>query len=128
MGKIYILSLVLLFVSCTGDNGSRVIGGELSVYYTEPVKESKAIDLANYWKRKNLLTGKPQDLQVSRLDDRYIVKMIASDPKDAKQMDLQERALLLKLQAELSDSVFAGEILELWICNSQFEQITDINQ
>lgn len=129
MGKhIFVFLSLLLFTSCSGDYGNKIIGGELSVFFVNAEDEQLAVDLAKYFKNRNLLSGQKQDVQLVREKDVHIVKVIAVDPKEAKSMPLNERKLLLELQKELQDSVFTENSVELVVCNEKFEPIYDLNQ
>lgn len=119
---------ILIFTSCTGDYGSKVIGENLTVYFQDNRDEAKATDLAKYLKKRKLLSGEKQDVQLVRIEDKYLVKVIANDIENAKKMPFDERSLLLNLQKELQDSVFSKTIVKLVICNNEFETIYDLNQ
>ena len=117
-----------MFTSCSGDYGNKIIGEELSVFFVNSEDEQLAVDLAKYLKSRKLLSGNKQDVQLIRKGEGHIVKVIAVDPKDAKNMPLNERMLLLELQKELQDSVFTNNSVELMVCNEKFEPIYDLNQ
>lgn len=122
-----ILLLTLLLASCGDDFGSKVVGGNLSVYYVDGSDKSKAESLAMYWKENDLIAGDKQDLQLVKFEDGYELRIIAKNPKGVKQMPFNERKLLSSLQRTLRDSI-PLDGLELVLCDSNFKPIYNINE
>ena len=126
--KTIIFLLLLTGVSaCGDDNGHRVLGENLTVYYLDSEDQKLAEDLAIFWRDNDLLSNNKQDIQLVKDDSGYQVRIIAFNPKEVNAMPLEERALLLDLQKQLNDSLFQNDA-ELVICNSKFKPIYSINQ
>ena len=98
-------------------------GGELTVYYFDQSESETAEKIAFFWKENGLLSGKKQDLQVRRVDDRFTVSMIAVEPKKIDNMSIDEVQLLAQLKKKLYVEVFSQESFTLEICNDRFETI-----
>ena len=109
------------------DHGNRVEGGDLTVYFDRDGDLEKAAAIAKYWKENDLVTGKPQDLKLTFHDSTYFLHMIKRNDLELGQLDLKEQMLLLQLQKNLTDSVFAGADLELVISDDHFKPLMNIN-
>ena len=121
------IGLVMLISSCADDFGHKVVGDKLTVYFVDEADEQKATDLAMYMKKRSLLTGEQQDLQLVTEMDQLYVKLIANNPEEAKKTPLSERMILLEFQKELKDSVFNTPV-SLLICDRDFNPIYDPNK
>lgn len=128
MNKIILLFLFTALFSCSDEYGNKVKGGNLTVYFTNDKDESLASDLAIFWKNNGLLTGEPQDLQISRSSKGYILSIIAREPKSIGKMPFEERKALTDLQSMVRDSVFKEKRVQLIICDNQFKPILNINK
>lgn len=115
----------LMLLSCTSGKGNVVKGGELSVYFIETEDEELATQIANFWKDNELLTGKPQDLQLLRIEDGYQLLIIESEV--GSEINFIERKLLSELQDSLMNTLDLKN-LELAIANSKFEIVHTLNQ
>ncbi len=122
-----ILLFALLLASCGNDFGSKVVGGNLSVYYVDSSDKLKAEALAIYWRENDLISGEQQDLQLVNFEDGYELRIIAKTPKGVKQMPFNERKLLSTLQRVLRDSI-PLDGLEIVLCDSNFKPIYNINE
>jgi hypothetical protein len=126
--KILHLFLVLfLLTACGSDYGHEVRGGDLTVYFIDKKDQGIAEGIARFWKANGLTTGRKQDLQLSKVEEWYALKVIASEPKSAKSMDFNERKALLDLQSQLQ-SELKIENLQIVICNAKFEEVYNINE
>ncbi|MCH2230128.1 MAG: hypothetical protein MK105_07265 [Crocinitomicaceae bacterium] len=122
-----ILLFALLLASCGNDFGSKVVGGNLSVYYVDSSDKLKAEALAMYWRENDLISGEQQDLQLVNFEDGYELRIIAKTPKGVKKMPFNERKLLSTLQGVLRDSI-PLDGLEIVLCDSNFKPIYNINE
>ena len=127
MKTIKILLILFFFTSCGKGMGHKVVGGKLSVYYLESSDKNKAETIAKIWKRKDLITGKKQDLQLVQFQDGYELRLIANNSVNRNRIPFNERKILLGLQRTIRDSLKL-EGLQLVLCNSKFEPIFNINQ
>lgn len=115
-------------VSCSEDFGSEVVGGNLTVFYTNAKDKSLASDLALFYKNNDLIASEPQHIQITRRKKGYRVNIIAMDIKEAKKMSFKNRKALLKLHGMLQDSVFKNNKVDLIVCDDQFKPILKINK
>lgn len=122
-----ILGILLTLTACMDDHGYKVQGDDLTVYFDRETDLEKATQVANFWKEKELLTGKPQDLKLSFVDSTYYLFVIANQGVDLSTMEFKERRLLLDLQGQLQDSLFKNNTLELVISDDHFKPLMNIN-
>lgn len=122
------VGLLFLLMSCADDFGHKVVGDKLTIYFIDETDEDKATDLALYMKKRDLLTGEQQDMQLVTEDKVVFVKLIAMEPEEVKNIPVSERSVLLDFQKELSDSVFNGQSVNLLICDRDFNPIYDPNK
>ena len=118
---------MFLLVGCASDNGSKIVGGNLSVYYSSENLKEKAISVAQFWKKNDLLVKTPQAIKLSKVKNQYQLQIIASEPKEVANMSFSERKTLLALQTKIKEELFADKDFELVICNNKFESIYSIN-
>ncbi|MFK7787502.1 MAG: hypothetical protein AB8B56_20430 [Crocinitomicaceae bacterium] len=125
MNKVLILLVfaVLLLSSCGSDDRNKFVGGELTVYYFDESEAKIAKEIAFFWRENGLLTGKQQDLQVQKDKNRFTVSMITSDPKNVKNMPIDEVSVLSQLKKKLYVEVFNRKSFTLEICNNRFETV-----
>ncbi|MEJ6777814.1 MAG: hypothetical protein QNK85_10935 [Crocinitomicaceae bacterium] len=127
MKVIKIILILFLFSSCGKETGSKIVGGNLSVYFLERSDKDKAESIAKYWKNNNLIAVGKQDLQLVRFQDGYELRLIAKNSKNVNKMPFNERKILSDLQRDISDSLKLKG-LQLVLCNSNFKPIFNINQ
>lgn len=127
MKVIKIIFILFLFISCGKEMGSKIVGGNLSVYYLEKSDKDKAESIAKYWKNNNLIAVGKQDLQLVRFQDGYELRLITKNSKNVNKMPFNERKILSDLQRDISDSLKLKG-LQLVLCNSNFKPIFNINQ
>jgi hypothetical protein len=127
MKVIKIILILFLFSSCTKEMGSKIVGGNLSVYYKEKSDKDKAESVAKYWKNNNLIAECKQDLQLVRFQDGYELRLIAKNQENVNKIPFNERKMLSDLQRDISDSLKLKG-LQLVLCNSNFKPILNINQ
>jgi len=120
---VLLIFALLLLSSCNSDNRNKFIGGDLTVYYFDESEENIAKEIAFFWKENGLLTGKQQDLQVQKDNNRFTVSMIAADPESVKNMSIDEISVLSQLKKKLYLDVFNRKSFTLEICNNRFEAI-----
>ena len=129
MIKQFVLIFLASFLfSCSGEYGHKVMGENLTVYFISEGDEELATSLAKYMKKRQLLSGEKQDVQLVKEGKKHYLKVIASETASVKEMPISERSLLLTLQKELQDSIFTNTQFSLVICNDKFETIYNINQ
>ncbi|MEJ6598906.1 MAG: hypothetical protein QNK78_09565 [Crocinitomicaceae bacterium] len=128
MKKLYFLFLLVAIVSCSEDFGSEVVGGDLTVFYTNAEDKPLASDLALFYKNNNLIYSEPQHIQITRIKKGYRINIIAKDFKEAQKMSFKNRKALLKLHGMLQDSVFINNKVDLIVCDDQFKPIIKINK
>ena len=127
MKVIKIIFILFLFISCGKEMGSKIVGGNLSVYYLEKSDKDKAESIAKYWKNNNLIAVGKQDIQLVRFQDGYELRLITKNSKNVNKMPFNERKILSDLQRDISDSLKLKG-LQLVLCNSNFKPIFNINQ
>lgn len=120
---IRLLTFIIFFAlySCSNDYGNKIVGGELSVYYMEGASIKKAEEIALYWKENNLLTGNKQDMQLEKVKDAYILKLIQTNDVKGVNMSFNERKLLYDLQKDIREKIFSNESFSLALANNKFE-------
>ena len=128
MKKLYFLFLLATIVGCSEDFGSEVVGGNLTVFYTNAKDKSLASDLAIFYENNNLIASEPQHIQIIRRKKGYRVNIIAEDFKEAKKMSFKNRKALLKLHGMLQYSIFINDKVDLIVCDDQFQPILKINK
>jgi hypothetical protein len=126
--KLYFLFILATIVSCSEDFGSEVVGGNLTVFYTNTGDDALATDLALFYKNNDLIASEPQHIQIIRRKKGYRVNIIATDFTEAKRMSFKNRKALLKLHGMLQDSVFMNDKVDLIVCDNQFKPILKINK
>lgn len=120
-----IIAFGFLLIACSSGHGNMVQGGELTVYFPNVEDEQLATDIANYWKENDLLTDKPQDLQILRIEDGYQLLVIENEKND--DITFSERKLLLGLQDSLRNRLNINN-LEIAIANNKFQVVHKIDQ
>jgi hypothetical protein len=126
--KLYFLFLLATIVSCSEDFGSEVVGGNLTVFYTNAEDKLLASDFVLFYKNNNLILTEPQHIQITRIKKGYRVNIIAKDVKEAQKMNFKNRKALLKLHGMLQNSVFIKNKVDLIVCDDQFKPIIKINK
>jgi hypothetical protein len=126
-GFLFSVFFLAAITGCTSDDRNRIDGGELTVYFIDKKDESLAKKVAHYWKEHDLLTGKPQDLQLSKIEDVYTLAMIAKDPSQLEMMTFVEKRLLNKLEKDLWINVFEKKAFNLVLANDKFETLYSID-
>lgn len=114
--------LVILLSACAGDFAHKVVGDNLTVYFTDRNDEKLAENIALFWKENQLIAADKQDLQLVRLKETVQLRMIANVPENVKNMSFEERKLLSELEQQIQANM-DEESLQLVICNSKFEPI-----
>lgn len=120
-GIVFYLLFVLLS-ACSGDYGHKVVGDNLTVYFTDRNDEKLAEDIAVYWKENQLIATGKQDLQLVRSKNKMELRIIANTPDNVKNMSFEERKLLSELERNMQTEV-GEKSLQLVICNDKFEPI-----
>ena len=126
MNKVLLLLVIVSLLALSGcetDKRNKFTGGKLTVYYFDQSEAEIAKKIAFFWKENELLTGKPQDVQVRKDKNRFTVSVIAIEPKMIDKMTIDELQLLAQLKKKLYLKVFNKEAFTLEICNSRFEAI-----
>lgn len=121
------IGVVSILASCATDYGHRVSGGNLTVYFENKKDANLAEKVARYFKDNDLITNEKQDIQLVRKGEIYLLKLIARETKEVKNMPAQERYELSRLQKDLKMTVFEGKVVQLVLCNDKFEPIYNIN-
>lgn len=126
-----IFGFLFILSSCSSDFGNKIQGGELTVHYPKSKDVEMAKQVALFWKDNDFLTGKPQDLQLLSEDNRFVLKIIASEYKmESFEISIEEKMTLLKLQKKLNDQLLGDtpKVLEIEIAKNNFETIENINE
>ena len=127
MKKGLVIFLITIVSSCSSEYGSSIVGDQLTVYFNSPSEEHIAEQIALYWKNNDLLTGQKQDLKVVESDDGvYVLKIIASEPKENFSIPFEQRKLLIELENDLNEKI-ADSPVEIVICNNQFKPIYNVD-
>lgn len=128
MKIILVISLALLILSCGGDYGNRVVGNNFTVYFTNKKDQKLAEDVAMYFKEYNLISNQKQDIQLTRVNKRFQLRLIATGSiEQVKNMPFEERKLLTELQTSLYKNVIKKPF-DLVVCNDKFEPIYTLNE
>lgn len=122
-GRSFIIAFGFILLACSSGYGNMVQGGELTVYFPNSEDEQLATDIANYWRENDLLTGKPQDLQILKMEGGYQLLIIESE-KD-NELSFMDRKLLLGLQDSLRNKLNINN-LEIAIANNKFQVVHSI--
>ena len=123
--SLFFILFIFLF-SCSSDQGNKVIGDQLSVYYDSPQDERLAEEVANYWRDNGFLTGEKQDVRILNQKDKFKVLLIESESFKNDELPFNERKLLNDLKNDLQETIFHST-LELIICNQKFEPKYTLN-
>lgn len=116
-----------IFSSCSSGFGNKLQGEKLEIYFPNKDDEQIADQLGKFWHRKGLIGSKKQSIQLVKTEAYYKLKLIASETFDPQTFPVEERILLLDLQRELNDSIFAKTPCRIVICNNEFKELFDIN-
>lgn len=117
-----------MLLSCGGDYGNRVIGDNFTVYFTNKEDQKLAEDLALYFKENNLISSQKQDIQLTRANKRFQLRLITrGSTEQVKNMPFEERKLLTEFQTSLYKNVIKKPF-DLVICNNKFEPIYTFNE
>jgi len=120
------LALLFFISSCSSEQGSRVVGDQLSVYYDLPQDESLAEKIAIYWRDQGFLTSQKQDVRIVHVHDGFQLLLIENENVMLSELPFGERKLLNDLKNDLQKNIFQGN-LEIVICNTKFEPKYTIN-
>lgn len=129
MGKtrvIIILSLLILTAACGTDYGHEVHGEQLTVYFTHATDQEEAENIARFWKDNNLLTGKKQDIQLTRKKDILELRLIMNEPNSKPDLPFVERRMMMELQDTLG--LLLDQNIEIILCNGRFETVLNLNE
>lgn len=128
MKIIFYICLAFLLFSCGDDHGNRVVGDNFTVYFTYKKDQKLAEDIALYFKQNNLISNQKQDIQLTRVNNRFQIRLIATGSSEqVKNMSFEERKLLTELQTSLYQNVF-NKPFDMVICNDKFEPIYTLNE
>ena len=119
--------LVLVLFSCQQDYGNKLESNELDVYFTRAKDEAKAREIGRYWKEEGFLSTTKQSIQLDYQGDSYILKLIAKDTNELKNISFDERNTLLQLQNAIQKKIFPTENFQLVLCNPTFTTRYNIN-
>ena len=125
--RVLAFSFIFLLFGCSSDFGSKIIGGNLTVYYIEESDIDKAEEVAMFWKKNQLISVEKQDVQLLKVEGVYNLRIISNGDADTKNMSFDERKLLLELQKKIKKAIFPNNTFELVICNNKFEPIYNLN-
>lgn len=114
--------------SCASEQGSKVTGGNLSVYFDNDKDQELATEIAHFWQANDLIADQPQDIKLTRYKKGYRLALIARDKEDAKIMMFKERKALMDLQSMLKDSIFQDKKFEIIVTDDRFKPIVNINK
>lgn len=93
------------------------------MYYTDASLSLKAEEIALFWKENDLLTGRQQHIQLTKLEEVFVLNIIQSDKESNLNISFDERKLLNDLQSSIRKTTFPKDKFELRICNNKFEPI-----
>ncbi|MFT5778660.1 MAG: hypothetical protein ACI837_001616 [Crocinitomicaceae bacterium] len=127
-GFLFSVLFLVLLSACTSDDRNKIVGGELTVYFIDKQDESLAKEVALYWKEHDLVTGKPQDLELSKAENGYVLAMIAKKPNELDLMTFTEKRLLNELKMDLYETIFEEKPFNLVLSNPKFETLYVIGQ
>lgn len=119
-----IILMVALLYACGIPMGDRVDVDteDLQIYYLEGVEKTVAIKFAKYWKQNGFVGDRKQVIQISREEERYILKLIEREMYHEESLTIDERAKLQQLERTLEGEVFNGEV-EIIITDNTFRPI-----
>ena len=112
--------------SCSTEQGNRVVGDQLSVYYDLPQDEQLAEKVAVYWRDQGFLTSQKQAVRIVHDQDGFQLLLIENENVMLDELPFRERKLLNDLKNDLQKNIFQGNF-EIVICNTKFEPKYTIN-
>lgn len=124
-----ILTIITFFIlfACGGDYGNKLIGENLTIYFSDVKDESIAEKIAFLFKDEGLTTGAKQDVWLVRNENEGLeLRIIVSNSLKEDDMPFSERKHLLEIQKGIKEelNIVAFEIV---VCNNKFEPIYNIN-
>ncbi len=118
--------LLVFLISCSSEQGNRVVGDQLSVYFDLPENEKIAEEIAIYWKENGFLTGKKQDLKIILGENKNQLLLIENELFKEEKLTFKERKLLNDLKNDLQKKIFHTN-LEIVVCDENFKPKYIIN-
>lgn len=121
--RILICLVLLAFVGCSDTSDSQVSGGNFTVYFENPKDFDLAKDIVEFWKKDSLMTGKKQDVRLTRSSNGYDLLLIAEKKKKAADLTFEEIKSLSTLEERLMTRVFRGEDVSIVIADENFKPL-----
>lgn len=129
MKFLFLLTLVLLFQSCSKGYGNKLTAKNLNVYFESKYQEEKANSLGKYWQSKGLVGDREQNIKLSKSNGSYYVHLILSEEFKNQDITFNEQKLLLDLQKEMDSTIFKGDHgCQILICDNEFKPLYNINE
>ena len=126
----YIGILTLALAACSKGYGNKLEGENLNIYFEFKEDEKLANELGRFWKKKDLLGSRKQNIRLTKNDEAYLVMLIATENDFQPQgMGFADHKLLFDLQSQLNKIVFKETMsCEIVICDGTFNPLYNINQ
>lgn len=129
MKFLFLLTLVLLFQSCSKGYGNKLTAKNLNVYFESKDQEKKANSLGKFWQNKGLVGDREQNVKLSKSNGSYYVHLILSEEFKNQDITFNEQKLLLELQREMDTTIFKGDLgCQILICDNEFKPLYNINE
>lgn len=115
-------------LSCDGSDSNKVGGGNFYVHFDDKQDQPIAEQIAHFWKEKELITGRDQDIKLVRSGNHYELLLVLSKPEDHFILPADELQRLFYLQNDLNEYVKSTKPIEIVIADNTFKNIVNINQ
>lgn len=129
MKLFYTLFVLILFsgitCSCTESYGDRVKVDNIEVYFLPPVNETDAQKIGDYFVEHHLASGERQSIQISKVRNTYILKMILSIESE-KDISDQAKESLKSHAKQIGNTIFDGSEVRVEITDEHFETLLKI--
>ena len=116
--------LFIAFISCQPNQyGDKYRFDQLEIYASGKIEEPMVNDLHTFMQKHDLLTGEHQSIQLVKLENKYILKLVKSKNVDTVPMTDAEKEAFLELSEKLQIEVLDGQICEIHLASNTFKTI-----
>lgn len=120
-----LITILFIYTSCTESYGDRVKIENIEVYYLPPVNESDAQKVGEYFLKYNLTSGQRQSIQLSKIRNTYILKLILSAESENDISDSAKESLKIHGK-QIGNTIFDGSEVRVEITDEHFETLLKI--
>lgn len=121
--RLFFAIVLLTFIGCADSSDSQVTGGEFTVHFENKEDHELAKEIVAFWKNDSLMTGKPQDVRLSRTNKGYDLMLISTKLKRSEDLTFEDIKSLSTLQQRLQVKVFGAEDVALVIGDENFKPL-----